>query len=832
MGLLLAFSLHAQCDLVEPPGVGVPGTSHSVWASHRWDPDGAGPLPELLLVGGRFHQAGTTSATIIAAVDVTQGTYTALPNSQFEGGEIRALATMANGMLVACGAIVLPGTGQPALIAVYDGQQWSALDPSSPAPGGLVEPTALAVLPNGDLLAGGRSTQSTTLSRWNGSQWSIDATFTDPSFVTIHAIHLPANGDIVVGGEFSAVEGIPASNLALFDGGPSGSNQWLALGSGTDRDVRAITSNQAGDLIVAGDFRSIAGVPCGMIAQQSGATWTALQPQPQLPIGRIYALSVLASGELAATGSWNFFGGTGVGIYDGSAWRSPAIGLRPRSIGTGLALTELASGEVLVSGDFQQADAAPVRNVALLDPATDSLRAIGTGTNARVLALTRGPSGAVYAGGEFTQIEGVTADYLVRRMPAGGGWQSFAPTPNGAVHAVLELANGDVVIAGAFTAVGGLPAAKVARWDGSQWNAMDVGPIAAVTDLWLDPNGQIVTESYFNGVETIARWDGSGWDSFAVGASLAGQPGTLGQVRSAGQLANGDLVGISMVSGTGPTGARVVARWDGQTWSMMLPLPQPTYLDELFVLAGDTLQYDNHRWNGANWQPFSGLGFAVTQATAIRADGQNWLAGRKDLETGQLFVDNGTNPGNPSMGAWQQVLPEGKGFIHCLLSNPDGSLLCGGSQQRGAAGSFLTRIEPTCPALTTAYGSGCAGAGGIVSLQADGGAWTGGTAVANADGMLPGSLALPTIGLSPQNTPLTALLAEAYPGCALWHSTDLLLAPIAAPNGTASTGINIPAAPALAGQTFRSQVASLEFDPNGIAGIATSNGLLWVIGSF
>ncbi|MFK7741238.1 MAG: hypothetical protein AB8H80_13040 [Planctomycetota bacterium] len=822
--LATAATASAQCDPIESTGFGPPGTDDFVRASHRWDPDGPGPLPEQLLIAGEFHQAGPRGVSLIAAMDPVTGTYDQLPNSAFTGTAIYDLATLPNGRLVACGALGTNGGTAQLRVAQFDGQQWSGL---GAFPGTL--PQALAVLANGDLVVGSGQTISSDalLHRWDGSQWSVLATFGGTTATQIQALHIEPGGDLIVGGFFSDVNGTAAANVARFDG-----TTWSSFGSGTNAPVLAIANDTTtGSLILAGQFTNIDGVPCGLIAQQSGSTWTALfPPAPAFFAGSIRAIQVLsASGNIVATGDWTLFEGRGIGIYGGPSqgWRSPGEGLRPQAYAIGNTMTELADGRVLVAGKFQEAGGVACRHVAVLDHNSDSFEAVGSGTNGRIDTLVRGATtGAIYAGGNFEQIEGADIRYLARRAPgaSSAGWQSFAPAPNSSVHAILEMPNGDVIIGGSFTSVGSVLASSIALWDGSQWQPVGNGFVLNVSSLVLSPTGEAIVTGIIPGVNGSAFWNGTSWSPFGFGQSVLGANATIELIGSVQRFANGDLAAIATLAQPGIPNTRAIVRYDGQSWSLVAPWPggygalMLLQGDEL--LAGDT-QIGIQRWDGTAWLQVPALFGRATFAAAPRADGQNWLAVRESTTRGQIFAGSGDS--------WQLIADSN---AKTLLALEDGSLLCGGSQHRGAAGSFLTRIEPTCPALTTAYGAGCAGAGGIVSLQADGGAWTGGTAVANADGMLPGSLALPTLGLSPQNTPLTALLAEAYPGCALWHSTDLLLAPLAAPNGTASSRINIPAAPALAGQTFRSQVASLEFDPNGIAGIATSNGLLWVIGSF
>ncbi len=59
----------AQCPEQWIAGHGIPGVNGAVNAVVKWDPDGAGPAAEVLVVGGSFTMAGTTMANRIAMWD-------------------------------------------------------------------------------------------------------------------------------------------------------------------------------------------------------------------------------------------------------------------------------------------------------------------------------------------------------------------------------------------------------------------------------------------------------------------------------------------------------------------------------------------------------------------------------------------------------------------------------------------------------------------------------------------------------------------------------------------------------------------------------------------
>src|SRR5262245_23594298 len=69
LGLSISRPAIGQCDPRWLAGDGVPGLNGPVYASTTWDPDGPGPLPPLLIVGGAFSAAGPMPVHNLAAWD-------------------------------------------------------------------------------------------------------------------------------------------------------------------------------------------------------------------------------------------------------------------------------------------------------------------------------------------------------------------------------------------------------------------------------------------------------------------------------------------------------------------------------------------------------------------------------------------------------------------------------------------------------------------------------------------------------------------------------------------------------------------------------------------
>ena len=225
-----------------------------------------------LIVGGAFANAGAGSANNVAVWNGT--TWAALETGV--DGPVRALAVSGSDIFVG-GAFASPsnnvarwngtawsgldgGTNNEIRSMVYDVAQqalfvggnfslagttsaasvasWSSVNGWQALGSGLGGfANALALLPNGDLVAGGSFTTAggnnlNRIARWNGTVWSG---FADGIGATVNALAV-SRGRLLAGGLFALADGRVVNNVALWDPAAGG---WNALGPGTAVGVNA-----------------------------------------------------------------------------------------------------------------------------------------------------------------------------------------------------------------------------------------------------------------------------------------------------------------------------------------------------------------------------------------------------------------------------------------------------------------------------------------------------------------------------------------------------------------------------------------------------------------
>ena len=211
------------------------------------------------------------------------------------------------------------------------------------------------------------------------------------------------------------------------------------------------------------------------------------------------------------------------------------------------------------------------------------------------------------------------------RGTAGGGvftdisTSPAGPAVNGVVHAVLPGPNGSFVVGGCFSQAGGQPAANVARWTGTAWEALGSGfshsafYIVDVVALVTGPDGVLYAGGTFETsgssvVSGVARWDGTAWRSLSGAAADTLARGVLAlAVGPDGSLyASGAFLAPSGAYRSG------VARWTGTAWQMLAgDTPLARAPSALAIAANGTVYAGGSsllaasiavaRWNGASW---------------------------------------------------------------------------------------------------------------------------------------------------------------------------------------------------------------------------------------
>ncbi len=822
VGLVLAIAgfaraAAAQCQLEWSSGGPQPQLSGSARCSTQWDPDGAGPAVQRLVVGGSVLKAG--SQPVDQRVMTWDGSqWEALgpgPGTAINDA-VNAL-TVWNGLLVAGGAF--PGGGF-SNIALWDGAAWQPLGSGFP-----IAVQHLTVW-NGNLVAVSQTGGVPIIKTWNGVTWT---TLPTPPSLMFPSAAISYQGLLCVAGN----ESTPTQGVLERWNGTTWQPSIFAQHAINCLAVRPTSAFGGSDtLYVAGRFTSIGGTTATRIAATSGGTafaWSGVGGG--LP-AECLALHVRASG-LTNTAIVAVVNSTTTPVLQLSGGSFVAMG--------NAQLNSLA----YYGGIYHATSSTAGSDVCLRLNGTQWVAVLGPGLVGEVRALCR--SGAdMIVGGTILSISGVSMNRIAR-------WDGTAFTPLGtgvigsSVDALLSLANGDIVAGGLFLQAGATALNHMGRWNGSTWSSFGSGMDQQVLALCSMPNGDLIAGGKFTmagGVACshIARWNGTAWSPLGSG--------TNGDVNALAVRSDGTLFAGGTFTTAGGVGANRVAQWNGTSW---LNVGAGTNADVhglavrpnddvvavgAFTSAGGLPADRCARWTGLAWASMGAVSADTTAALAV------FVLPNGDVIAGRGFHPPATIP-DDGIARWNGTSWSGIGAgldeylttasvaVRAMALRADGALVVGGtfSVAGGITSRSLAVLSSTCPATATTYGAGCSSAAGPLVITADTLPWISAPFRTTTTGIAPDSLCIGLIGLSQVSIPLAALLAEGQPGCSLLTSLDILLSLTQSP-GTASSSFALANDPSLIGVPFFQQTIPFEFDAFGaIVAVRGSNALSLVIGT-
>jgi hypothetical protein len=299
----------AQCPsqwthipVTAPTGQGSPVT-----VCENWDPDGAGPAPSQLVIGGSFTGVAGTLANSVATFDSNAQAWSTF-GAGGPGMLVAAMAGAPNGDLIV--SMSLPAGA----ISVWDGVSWS------PLPGFDNIASSLAVLPNGNIVATGSFTTAggvsvNGLAVWDGTSWSPMGT---PPQAGAGKVHVRPNGDLI----------LASNGLYSWNG-----ITWIPITVGTSALPAFVVDYhflQNGDIAASGVFISLTNGSQERVAVWDGADWNLLGFQVTATAGPVLTVTGLPNGDIVAAGFFTTAAGinaTNVARWDGSNWNPIGLGL-------------------------------------------------------------------------------------------------------------------------------------------------------------------------------------------------------------------------------------------------------------------------------------------------------------------------------------------------------------------------------------------------------------------------------------------------------------------------------------------------------------------------
>ena len=326
------------------------------------------------------------------------------------------------------------------------------------------------------------------LARLNGDG-SLDSSFLGTSFedahgglwAYVHAIAVQDDSKIVIGGEFTSLNGVARTNIARLNGDGSLDGSFVAAAALLSEDdpnsrVLSVTLQSDGKILIGGTFWFVNGVERTSIARLNldGSLDSSFNANlgPGRPVeADVLSIILQGDGKILITGAFTSVNGV---AQSGLARLSPDGSLDKTFVpvaptgyfGGGRAVLQ-PDGRIITSQTLWGTGASYV--TARLNPdgsLDNSFLNTVDGTDSAVMSLALQSDGKVLLGGFFSRLNGVTRNRVARLNRDGSLDTSFLSGLNGPDDGVYALAlqpNGNILVGGPFTVFNQTPRGYVAR---------------------------------------------------------------------------------------------------------------------------------------------------------------------------------------------------------------------------------------------------------------------------------------------------------------------------------------------------------------------------------
>ena len=318
-----------------------------------------------ILVGGAFSKMDGYTRNLVARLNADGTVDQAFDPSKTATVEIHGVAAQSSGKAIVVGSLIWPNDG-----VAYGGVGRLNLNGSldkafNPGSGPDDQVFAVAVQSDDKVFIGGFFGHVNGATRNGVARLNADGELDNGFVSTLPAVRVisaiavqPTDGKIIVGGQSGGSIAIPRKNIARLL--PSGTvDDTFRPGTGPDAQVRSIALQGDGKIVIGGEFTSVNGVPRNGVARLNpdGTLDATFDTSPVPPIGAfIWSVAVQPDGKVLAAGAFNAYGG----ILRRNIVRLNTTGGVDLSFDPGLgaqdievkALLVLPDGKIYAGGDF------------------------------------------------------------------------------------------------------------------------------------------------------------------------------------------------------------------------------------------------------------------------------------------------------------------------------------------------------------------------------------------------------------------------------------------------------------------------------------------------
>ncbi len=340
----------------------------------------------------------------------------------------------------------------------------------------------------------------------------------DPSFganvgpnAQVRSIDVLGDGKILIGGNFTTVDGVSVGRLAKLNSNGS-LDATFNIGTGANGNVRCVKILPSGKILVAGEFTSFNGVTCGRIVMLNSDG--SIDSSFNTGVGANFTVmkcAIQTDGKILVGGQFSSFSG----VASGGLIRLNANGSMDTpfniAVYTPSTVTDFyiqSDGKIIITGYFFQCcnGVNRKRMARVNQDGTIDNSFVNAGYNQAVQGLLKLANGNIMVFGDFTAYGSVAIEYA-NLMDVNGGYLPFIELPNSFNEAVFSMANagnGKIFVAGQFSGCNGVFTDRLVRLnsDGSVDGTFPNGSYSffngAPSDILITSTNHVILAGSYN----------------------------------------------------------------------------------------------------------------------------------------------------------------------------------------------------------------------------------------------------------------------------------------------------------------------------------------------
>ncbi|MBZ4035595.1 T9SS sorting signal type C domain-containing protein [Flavobacterium sp. 17A] len=277
---------------------------------------------------------------------------------------------------------------------------------------------------------------------------------------TVRTLLIQRNGNLIVGGDYLSLNGIPVSYLTRLN--PDGSiDESFDTGTGFNGKIYSSILQDDGKIIVGGSFTMYNGISAGRIIRLNadGTYDPSFDTKIGATTGIVYDIALQSDGKLIIVGSFTKYNSVTVNriarlFSNGSLDNSFLTNSGSATNVTHVKI--LHDQRIILTGNFTGFNGTPANRIIRLNNngSVDTSFATGNGFNDDVNAIAMQSDGKIVLGGDFTAYNSIDANRIIRLNENGTIDPSFISGTGfgkGGVEVIKINQNDEIMIGGSFT---------------------------------------------------------------------------------------------------------------------------------------------------------------------------------------------------------------------------------------------------------------------------------------------------------------------------------------------------------------------------------------------